>query len=74
MRPLRFAIGLALLLGTAVLPLPAKADSFFFSTGNPDGKIATASRPSGNGNIEIETGDDFILTGTTVLNSATFTG
>ncbi len=26
--------------------LPAAATPFFFSTGNPDGKIATATRPS----------------------------
>ena len=52
------------------------ATPFFFSTGNPDGKIATASRPGTGGKIEIETGDDFILGGgsLTTLTSGTFTG
>jgi len=52
------------------------ATPFFFSTGSPDGKIATASRPSSVGKIEIETGDDFLLGGgsLTTLNSGTFTG
>jgi hypothetical protein len=50
------------------------ADPFFFSTGIADGKIATASRPSSAGKIEIESADDFALTQHTVLTSATFTG
>ena len=42
---------------------PARAgETFFFSTGNPDGKMATGSRPSSGGNIEIESADDFVLT------------
>jgi hypothetical protein len=57
-----------------VLAIPAAADSFFFSTGSPDGKIATGSRPSSNGKIEIESADDFVLTGQTSITSATFTG
>jgi hypothetical protein len=52
----------------------ARAGSFFFSTGNPDGKMAMASRPSSAGKIEIEAADDFVLTSTTQLTSATFTG
>ena len=36
--------------------------------------MATASRPDGGGNFEIETGDDFVLTTTTSITSATFTG
>jgi len=48
---------------------------FFFSTGDPDGKIATASRPDSPAGIEIESADDFILKApTTFINSATFTG
>jgi hypothetical protein len=50
------------------------ADPFFFTTGIPDGKIATASRPSSAGKIEIESADDFVLAQHTVLTSATFTG
>jgi hypothetical protein len=55
--------------------MPAAADTpFFFSTGNPDGKIATASRPESAGKFEIESADDFVLTKTTSITSATFTG
>ena len=78
----RLTLIMALLLLTApaavVLGLltatPAEATPFFFSTGNPDGKMATASRPSSGGKIEIESADDFVLTSRTALNSATFTG
>jgi len=54
--------------------LPAAATPFFFSTGNPDGKIATATRPSDATKFEIESADDFVITGSTKLTSATFTG
>src|SRR5215467_3355280 len=53
---------------------PAGATAFFFSTGNPDGKIATTTRPDTGFGFEIETGDDFVLTGPTSITSATFTG
>jgi hypothetical protein len=46
----------------------------FFSTGTPDGKIATATRPAAGSPFEIESADDFILTQPTTLTSATFTG
>src|ERR1051325_26793 len=52
----------------------ATAASFSFSTGNPDGKIATLSRPSSAGKIQTETADDFTLTQSAVINEATFTG
>src|SRR5215470_14202389 len=43
---------------------PAMATPFTFSTGDPDGKIATATRPETVGSkIEIESADDFVLTG-----------
>jgi hypothetical protein len=64
----------SLLALTALCGGTAAADPFFFSTGNPDGKIATASRPSTAGKFEIETGDDFILSSQTALHSATFVG
>jgi hypothetical protein len=54
--------------------LPAAADPFFFTTGSPDGLIATATRPSSAGKFEIESADDFVLTGETSITSATFTG
>jgi hypothetical protein len=50
----------------------AYATSFFFSTGDPDGKIGTTSG-SANG-IETESADDFILTSETMITNATFTG
>ena len=54
---------------------PALAVPFLFSTGNTDGKIATASRPSSTGKIEIESADDFVVTGGNLsLTSATFQG
>jgi len=54
----------------------AIAGPFFFSTGNPDGRMATASRPEtpALGKIEIESADDFILSGFTSITSGTFTG
>jgi hypothetical protein len=61
-----------------LLATPTKAQPFFFSTGNPDGRIATASRPdtapSGSPSNEIESADDFVLTSPTSITSATFTG
>lgn len=55
---------------------PVKAAStggFSFSTGMPDGRMGTASRPSGPG-VEIESADDFILDQPTTIKSATFYG
>jgi hypothetical protein len=61
-------------VGLCLLALGARADSFTFSTGNPDGKIATLSRPASPGKLQTETADDFIVTNTTLINQATFTG
>jgi hypothetical protein len=63
------AIVLLLLSAT----FPVNAASFFFSTGTPDGKMATATRPDAS-KLEIETADDFLLTSATSISSATFTG
>jgi PEP-CTERM motif len=62
------ALGMA---GVLLAP-PAAAGAFFFSTGAPDGRIATASRPGTT--TEIESADDFILSQGTLINHATFTG
>ena len=66
------------LTGFALLPSHASAQGFSFSTGNPDGRMATASRPGpgpGSGaNQETESADDFVLTSQTAITSATFTG
>jgi len=45
-----------------------------FSTGSPDGKIATLSRPAGAGALETETADDFILGQNALISGATFIG
>jgi len=50
------------------------ADPFFLSTGNPDGIIATATRPETAGKFEIESADGFLLTSHTKLTQATFVG
>ena len=55
-------------------PMPAAADTFFFSTGEPDAKVATAARPDTGGKFEIELADDFILGATTAITSASFSG
>ena len=58
----------------ALLATPVAANSFFFTTGTPDGQIATLSRVSSTGKIQTETADDFILGKSTILNQATFIG
>ena len=69
----RLAISVAVI---SLLPTAAMAAQtpFFFSTGDPDGKIATATRPDTGGSFEIESADDFVLTHATSITSATFTG
>ncbi len=62
------------LLLLAALALPAAQRSFFFSTGNPDGRMAMASRPSSAGAQEIEAADDFVISNRTIIRNATFTG
>jgi PEP-CTERM motif len=71
----RLAIPLALLGCLHAMPAAALLPAVYtFSTGNPDGSMATASRPGDGSVFEIETADDFILTKTTSLDSAKFTG
>src|SRR5262249_3889915 len=49
---------------------------FFFSTGLPDGKVATISEPSNaqTNHVEFESADDFVLSTETVIDHASFTG
>lgn len=56
------------------IAIPAVAAPYFFSTGNPDGRIATFSGPAPGAANETETADDFILSQATRINRATFTG
>ena len=77
MKPLtaRSVRTVASVLGLALLwPLAAAANPFFFSTGSPDGLIATLSRPASPGKLETETADDFVTTAPTFITNATFTG
>ena len=64
------AIGL---LGFAGGQAGATPATTFFSTGSPDGRIATATRPNVS-SFEIESADDFILPYPTTITSASFTG
>jgi hypothetical protein len=48
--------------------------AFSFSTGAPDGRMASASRPANGAAFEIESADDFVLPTETSITSATFTG
>jgi hypothetical protein len=63
------ALSSATLFTTSAIAVP-----FFFSTGNPDGKIATLSRTASPGKLETETADDFVTTVPTSITGATFTG
>jgi hypothetical protein len=66
--------GLIFLCGVASSPATASDIPFSFSTGNPDGLIATLSRVASPGKLETETADDFVTTSQTTINSATFIG
>jgi hypothetical protein len=77
MRMQRFLINSMATAGVAAFLLNTAAASpiTVFSTGNPDGKIATLSRPAGAaGVLETETADDFILGQSALISGATFTG
>lgn len=64
-----------LMFGSGVLFAgEVSATAFSFSTGSPDGKIGTASRPASAGAIETESADDFILSQSTSIDHATFVG
>ena len=67
-------LSVALAIVGVLLAPPAAAGVFFFSTGNPDGRIATLSRTASLGKLETETADDFVTTVQTRITGATFTG
>jgi hypothetical protein len=58
----------------ALLAGAAAAGPINFSTGNPDGLIATLSRPASGSLLETETADDFILGQSALITGATITG
>jgi hypothetical protein len=68
------AVLAAITFAAIAIPLPAAAEAFVFSTGNPNNAMATATRPESPGNFEIETGDDFALAQQTLITGAAFTG
>jgi hypothetical protein len=62
-------------IATVLLATAATAGPItLFSTGTPDGRIATASSPAGPSQIETETADDFVLGQNALISGATFTG
>ena len=67
------AIAFAILVSAGLASIGAAA-TLLFSTGNPDGQIATLSRIGTATQIQTETADDFVLTGNTIIEQATFTG
>ena len=69
---LRDVLAVPFLLGA--LAVQTRAGDLFISTGDPDGLMAMASRPSGNGKIETESADDFILSQTSQITNVSFTG
>ncbi|HEY6243308.1 MAG TPA: hypothetical protein VIX17_05155 [Pyrinomonadaceae bacterium] len=71
---LALCITISVLTPTVRPGATASASSFFFTTGEPDGRMAAASRPESRHKIEIEAADDFILTSPTIIDRATFTG
>src|ERR1700721_2913447 len=58
------------------LDLRRQPSAFVFSTGIPDGRIATATEPANahNSHVEFESADDFVLGTETKISHASFTG
>src|SRR5262249_28934278 len=65
---------LAALAGAALLGTQARADYFFFTTGNPDHRMAVGARVETDVQVEVEPADDFILERETLIWHANFTG
>jgi hypothetical protein len=74
MKSLRKAVAWASTVSALSFAGAATAAPFSFSTGDPDGLMATGSRPSSSGKIEVESADDFILGNHTQITGASFTG
>jgi len=70
----KFALAVVAFSTAVWLATPVCAAPFFFSTGNPDGRLGALSQPPNGGKLETETADDFILTDTTVIRGATILG
>ncbi len=74
MRSIGLSLGLGIGLLVALAGSSASAGLFSFSTGDPDGKIATLSRPAAAGAIQTETADDFVFSQASRIDHATFVG
>jgi hypothetical protein len=67
--------GVVFIVYTTAAALSATAAPVtLFSTGNPDGKVATLSRTASAGKLETETADDYVLGTRAFITGATFTG
>jgi hypothetical protein len=64
----------ALAASGSLLVSVASAQSFSFSTNDPDGKMAMATNPGLGGQTERESADDFLLNAHVSITGATFTG
>src|SRR5215831_5532202 len=62
------------LIGLLLLPKTASADAILYNNDFALNLMASASTPAGNGFIEHESADDFILSSPQSITSATFTG
>lgn len=60
--------------GLLAWPATSRADVLLYNNDFATGAMATASTPDGNGFIEHESADDFLLTSPQAITSATFTG
>ena len=65
---------IVILSALMLVAMPLWADTFFFETGSPDGKLGALSRRPTPGKVETETADDFALAETTVIKTAVITG
>ena len=72
---MRRSLGVAIVVLSWFSAGSLRADTItLFSTGSPDGKMATLSRPAGPGGLETETADDFVLGQAANVTNATFFG
>lgn len=74
MKRFQVLFGALFLAAFLILPTTAFADSVLYNNDVPQNMMASASTPRGNGFIEHESADDFLLTTGASITSATFTG
>src|SRR5438477_2665619 len=74
MKTLHVSVLTLLSAGLLAFATQASADSILYNNDFATNLMASASTPSGNGFIEHESADDFLLTSLQSITSATFTG